>query len=587
MNLTAWWTLAVVTLMLGALVRSRIAPATAVMGAMVTLLVTGVIEPGQAFAGFANPAPMTVAALFVLARAVEKTGGLQPVLAALLGNGPGHRTSMIRLLAPTAAASAFLNNTPIVAMLAPQVAEWTRRRGVSPSRFLMPLSFAAILGGTITAIGTSTNLVISGLLEQYGHAPLGMFEITKLGIPVTIAGIGLIILLAPILLPDRRGPRTHLEEGTREFVVTMQVEPNGALDHRAVEEGGLRHLMGVFLVDIERGTERLAPVTPSTVLHGGDYLTFVGRADLIVDLQNIRGLSSTEEKHLAGLDGPQHTFYEVVIGAESPLVGHTLKQGRFRSRYQGAVVAIHRAGERVRAKLGDVKLRHGDTLLLLTDPDFRDRWRDRNDFLLISRSGGNAPAMTRKAGVVGVITIAIVVLAGTGLMPILHASLIGAVSLVVLGVLTAGEARNAVDLDVILVIAAAFGIGAAIESSGLAVTSANLLTEAFGTLGARGVLLGIVVSTMVLTELITNNAAAILAFPIGMTAGTAAGFEPRTIALAIAVAASASFLTPIGYQTNTMVFGPGGYRLADYLRLGAPLTLLVLTLLVVLAGVGY
>ncbi|MDH3292608.1 MAG: SLC13 family permease [Gemmatimonadota bacterium] len=580
MGWQAWFTLAVVFLMVVVLVRDVVSPAAAVVGTMVVLFVAGIITPAQAFSGFSNPAPITVAALYVLARAVEKTGGLQPILAATLGEGVGKRRSLSRLLAPTAAASAFLNNTPIVAMLAPQVTEWAERRGISPSRFLMPLSFAAILGGVVTVIGTSTNLVVSGLLEEYGREPIGMFEITRVGLPLAVVGVLFLVVASPFLLRERRGPRRALEEGFREFLVGMEVAAGGTLDGVAVEAGGLRHLKGVFLVEIERTGEIIAPVTPTTILRGGDRLTFVGRADIIPDLQATRGLVSAEEPHIEGFDSARHTFFEAVIGPASPLVGKTLKEAGFRGKYQAAVVAIHRAGSRVRAKFGEVRLRVGDTLLLLTDPGFRDRWRDRSDFLLVSRLGGTPPGVSRKAWLVGLITLAIVLVAGSGFLPILQAALIGAIALVVLGVLTGGEARAAIDLEVILVIAAAFGIGAAIEASGLAEALATGLVDALAWLGPTGVLLGVLIATVALTELITNNAAAVLMFPIALSTADQLALDPRPFAIAIAIAASASFLTPIGYQTNTMVYGPGGYRFGDYARLGLPLTVLVVVVTV-------
>lgn len=582
MTWQAWVTLLVVVLTVGVLVKDYWSPAATVVGGMVVLLVAGVITPAQAFSGFSNPAPITVAALYVLARAVEKTGGLQPILAVTMGDGKGVGRALARLLVPTAGASAFLNNTPIVAMLAPQVTEWAERRGVSPSRFLMPLSFAAILGGVVTVIGTSTNLVVSGMLEAYGFEPIGMFEITKLGLPIAVAGVAFLTLAAPRLLPVRRAPRQVFEEGVREFVVSMRVVPGGPLDGVAVEAGGLRHLQGVFLVEVRRAEERIAPVSPTTVLRGGDLLTFVGRADLILDLQAARGLQSAEEPHMAELDTARHTFFEVVIGPASRLVGSTLKEIGFRGRYQAAVVGIHRSGARVRAKFGEVRLRVGDTLIVLSDPGFRDRWRDRNDFLLVSRLGGTPPGVSKKAWIVGLTTLFIVGVAGSGLLPILHAALVGAIVLVAAGVLTGGEARAAVDIDVILVIAAAFGIGSAIEVSGLADALARTLVGATGWLGPTGVLLGVVLATIVLTELITNNAAAVLIFPIAMSTTASLDLDPRPFALAIAVSASASFLTPIGYQTNTMVYGPGGYRFGDYARLGGALTILVIASIVVL-----
>ncbi len=353
-----------------------------------------------------------------------------------------------------------------------------------------------------------------------------------------------------------------------------------SLDGKAVEAGGLRHLKGVFLAALDREGEVIAPVTPDTILRGGDVLRFVGMADQVLDLQAIRGLSSAEETHLLDLDTSRARYFEAVIGPTSPMVGTTLKEVGFRQRYQAAVVAIHRAGQRIDAKLGSVPLRVGDTLLLIADPGFRDRWRDRRDFLLVSSTGGTPPVPTTKAILVGAITLAIVLAASLEIIPILQASLLGAVALVVFGAVTPSEARDAVDLDVIIVIAAAFGVAAAVETSGLAQIVADGMVEAFDVFGPPGILTGVVVATVVLTGLVSNNASALLMFPIAVAAATGAGLKPRGFAIAIAVASSVDFLTPIGYQTNTMVYGPGGYRFADYPRLGCPLTLLVVITLV-------
>ncbi|HSJ46970.1 MAG TPA: SLC13 family permease [Euzebyales bacterium] len=579
----AWLTLAVIAASLVLLVRDALPPAVVVLGAAITLVLTGVIDAETAFSGFANPAPITVAALYVLARAVEITGALDPLLSRVLGSGEQHRSirgTLARLLVPVAGASAFLNNTPIVAMTAPQVATWAEQRGRSAAPLLMPLSFAAILGGVVTSIGTSTNLVVSGLLVDRGQPPLGLFEITRVGAPVAIGGLGLLVALAPVLLRTRRGAKIDLKEQVREFSVDMRVVDDGALVGLSVEEAGLRELQGVFLVRIERTGHVIAPVGPGEVLSAGDVLSFVGNVDLIVDLQRIRGLASTEEHHLYGIDETRQAFFEVVLGSASELTGSTLKDTGFRSRYDAAVLAVHRAGQRVEAKLGDLQLRAGDTLLLLADVSFRENWRESGDFLVVARIGGTSPARTRKAPLVLALTGLLVIVAGSGLLDILDAALLTTIALVATGVLTLREARDAVDLDVIIVIGAAFGIGAAMESTGLADAAAGVLLAAFGSFGEIGALLGVVVATIVLTEMITNNAAAVLMFPIAFTTAGTVDADPRAFAIAVAVAASASFLTPIGYQTNTIVYGLGGYRFADYPRLGFPLTALVLALTV-------
>lgn len=576
MSADAWITLVVVLAVLLAMVRDLLAPSAAMFGGMVVLLVAGVVDAGQALSGFSNPAPITVAALFVLARAVEKTGALTPIVSTALGEGTGRRASLARLSIPTVASSAFLNNTPIVAMLIPQVSAWAERHERSPSHYLMPLSFAAILGGVITVIGTSTNLVVSGLLDEAGLGALGFFEIAAVGLPVAVLGTTVMVLLAPRVLPARRSVRGEILDEGRRYVTHMVVEPGGPLEGRTVEAAGLRNLRAGFLATIERGVEPPRPARPTSLLRGGDRLRFVGRADQIVDLQAIRGLTSSESEQVSDLDQIPERYFEAVVAPGSALAGRSLKQADFRRTYQAAVLAIHRSGQLVEGKLGQVPLHAGDTLILLADRGFAGRWRDRGDFLLVAPMGGSPPVAGAKAVWVGVIGVAIVLSASTGLVSILQASLLGAVAIVALGILSPAEARSAVDLNVIVVIAAAFGVAAGVEVSGLAETVATGIVSVFDGLGAVGILAGVVVTTVLLTGMVSNNAAALLMFPIAVATAAQAGLDPRGFAVAIAVAASADFLTPVGYQTNTMVYGPGGYRFGDYARLGAPLTAIVI-----------
>jgi di/tricarboxylate transporter len=422
-------------------------------------------------------------------------------------------------------------------------------------------------------------------LEAAGEPGLGFFEITPIGLPIAIAGALLLIVLTPVLLPIRRSIREEATDEARHFVVDMIVEANGQIDGSTVEKAGLRHLMGSFLATLDRGGETLAPVGPDTVLQAGDRLRFVGRSDSVKELQVTRGLKSAEAGHLLSIESPRARYFEAVIGAESPLVGRTLQEADFRSRYQAAVLAIHRAGQRIDAKLGQVELRLGDTLLVVGDPGFIDRWRDRNDFLLISGSGTTPSVANRKAWLVGLVTLGIVVAASFDLLPILNASLLAALILVGIKVLTPGEARASVDLNVIVVIATAFGVAAAVEESGLAAVISNGLVGIFGGLGDRGVLFSVVLATVILTAVVNNNATALLMFPIAVSAAAATSIQARGFAIAVAVATSVDFLTPIGYQTNTMVYGPGGYRFGDYSRLGAPLTAVVMTAIVSLVPI--
>ncbi len=564
--------------MVVAIARDLIPAAYAVFASAVALLVLGVTEPDQAFAGFGASAPITIAALYVLAGAIDKTGALLPVIDVVLRPSGGSRRRLARLVVPTGAASAFLANTPIVAMLVPPVGAWADRRGEARSKLLIPLSYASILGGVVTVIGTSTNLLVSSLLEEATGEPLGVFEMSLIGVPVAVAGIATIIVLGTALMPDRRPP-TADDMDAPDFTVSMRVTVDGAIDGSTVEDAGLRHLQGVFLVEVRRGDDVIAPVAPTVRLAGGDLITFVGRAEDVVDLQRLRGLETSELEHALAVDDGAHRFFECVIGVDSPLNGSTLRDIGFRGRYQAAVIAVHRAGQRLGGKLGDIVLRGGDTLVVLAGPDFGGRMRQRGDFLLVARLGGASLAASRWAPLVLGVLAAVVVLPVLGVMTLLETSLVASLGLVAAKILTPAEARESVALDVIVMIGASFGLGAAVSQSGLAARLADGLVDATSGLGDLGAVAGLVVLTLVLTELVTNSAAAVIAVPVALDVASSTGLDPRTLAIAVAIAASCSFLTPIGYQTNTMVYGPGGYRYGDYLRLGGPLTLVTVATL--------
>jgi di/tricarboxylate transporter len=577
----AWATLGVIVVLVGVLVRELVQPAIAMFGATVVLLVLGIVTPEQAFAGFSNEAPFIIAALLVLARAVDAAGIMAPLVTRLFAGVKSERALEARLLFPVAGLSSVLNNTTLVAMTAPAVLDVASRRRLSASKFLMPVSFAAVLGGVITTIGTSTNLTVSGLLREAGMDRLELFELTPVGLPIAAAGCLLVVLLASWLLPERGSARGELEDAGRNFTVSMEVERGGAVDGRTVEEAGLRHLQGVFLVEVQRGEHTVAPVAPDLALEGGDVLTFVGRVDQIVDLQRTRGLHSSETSQINALARGSHAFFEVVVGA-GDLAGSTLREAGFRGRYGGAVVAIHRAGHPIEAKLGEVRLRFGDTLLVLSDSDFRARWRDRGDFLVIAPVSGIPPTQPRKVWTVGLIGLGFVVLTALGIVPILQAAILAALLVLVTRTLTVRQARDAIDLNLVVLIAAAFGLGAAVESSGLAAAGAQVLTGAMEPLGTVGALAGVVVATIVVTELLSNNAAAALMFPVGLATAATLGVDPRPFIVAVTLSASLSFLSPIGYQTNMMVYALGGYRFTDFARVGAPLTVLCAILQLIL-----
>ncbi len=568
-------TMAVLVVMFILLARDRYPPSGIMLAALSVLVLGGIIDSPTGFGGFANQAPLTVAALYVLAAGARRTGLLTGVTSRLLG-GHGGRSSLARLCVPVAGLSSVFNNTPLVAMLVPEVAGWARSRRLPASRFLMPLSFAAILGGTVTLIGTSTNLVVSGVLEQLGFEPFGLFEMTSIGLPVAGAGLVAMVLSAPRLLPDRVDPAVDAVTALREYALHLEVEAGGSLVGVSVAQAGLRNLSGVYLADIVRDERHIGPVGPDEVLGAGDLLIFVGDVTDVIDLRSRAGLRPPAEQFAVLDHAREPQYFEAVIGRESPLVGRTLKEVGGRSGYRASAVAIHRSGVKVGGKLGDVVLHPGDTLVLLAGSDLRSARGAMQDFLVLAPLNHAVPVISAGAKWVALAVAVFIGCATTNVVSTFEAALLAAGIVVGTKVLSFAEAKRAVDLDVVIMIASALGIGAAVELSGLAQNIADLATSTIGSFGDAGIIFGILVLTILLTEIVTNNAAAAVVVPIAIRSAEATDIDIRVMAIGVAVLASCSFLTPVGYQTNAMVFGPGGYQFRDFVRVGGIVSVAVL-----------
>ena len=565
-------TAVVMLLLLLALFRSRIAPDALFIGAVGTLMVTGVLTPREAFGGFANEGVLTVAVLYIVAAAIKETGGVQWIVQNILGKPGGVWQAQLRLMLPVTLFSAFLNNTPVVAMLVPAVSEWSRRHGLPVSKLFIPLSYAAILGGTCTLIGTSTNLVVNGMLIEATGSGFGLFGFAAIGLPVAIVGIATIVIATRFLLPDRK-PLTEQVENMREYVVEMLVDPTGPMPGKTIEQAGLRHLPGCYLNEIARGDELLSGVGPTQKLLADDRLMFVGSVDSVVDLQKIRGLiPATNQVFKLSGHRSQRELVEAVVSDASPLNGITIKEGEFRTRYGAVVLAVSRLGERVPGKLGAIRLRPGDTLLIEAGEGFLTAQRHSRDFYLVRAIDNGALPRHDKAPLALGIMGAMIALAGFGVLPMLHAALAAAGALIVTGCLRLHAARSSVDMGVIVVIAAAFGLSAALDKTGLAALLADSLLDIAGD-GRVAILMALFAATALLSSLMTNNAAAALVFPTAMSMAAQTSVEPTAAALAVIFGASACYITPIGYQTNLMVMGPGGYRFGDFVGIGTVLTL--------------
>lgn len=576
MGWEAWITIAVVAGTLAVLATNRAPPDVTLVGGVIVLLLLGVIGPAQAFAGFSNEGVITIAVMYIIVAGLKDTGAVSLITQTIFGRPRSVASAQIRLLVPAAVVSAFLNNTPVVAMFIPAVQEWAKKYQISVSKLLLPLSYVAITGGMITLVGTSTNLIVNGLvIKQFGSSPLHLFDLAWVGIPVTIMAIAFIVATSRWLLPDRKPAVTQFLDNVRQYTVEVMVEANGPLVGKSIEAAGLRHLPGLYLAEIDRGGHLLTAVSPHEVLRGDDRLIFVGVADSVVDLRRIRGLiPATNQVFKLDVARSDRSLVEAVVSHRSPLVGKSVREGRFRSVYNAVIIAVARDGEQIKQKIGDIVLRAGDTLMLEASPEFANVHGQTRDFYLVSRIDQTQPPRHDKAMPAVFILVAMLGLAAGEVMSMLNAALLAGSAMLLFGCVSITSARNGIDWPILVAIAASFGLGAALQSSGVAAAIASgLLSAANGDPWITLVIIFFV--TVIITELITNNAAAVLIFPIAMSAALELGVSTTPFIVAVMIAASTGFATPIGYQTNLMVFSPGGYRFSDYVKLGVPLDILI------------
>lgn len=569
-----WLTLGVILLVLVAMIRGIAAPDLILMAGLFILAVTGVLTPEETFGGFANPAMATVGALFILSAAMRETGALELTLGRLFGRARSELAGMGRSLPPLAALSAFLNNAPIVAMMTPLMIDWARRNQLSPSRMLIPLSYSTILGSIITVIGTSVTLTVAGLVIQSGMEPLRLFELAPVGLPICAVGLLYLLFVAPRMLPTRKDPASQVDERRREYTVAMIVEDGCVLIGQTLEEAGLRHLPGLFLFEIQRGPQVISPVAPDETIALGDRLVFAGVVSTIVDLQRIRGLVPAGDEDEAVRASPRHQLIEAVISRSSPLVNRTIRETNFRHTYDAAVIAVHRNGERVPGKIGDIVLRPGDTLVFQAAEHFLETHRNSPDFYLVSAVPESQAPRHERAWFAIAIFVAMVVLAASGVVPISIGSFVAGGVLIATRCISGPLARKSVQIHVLVVIAAGLGIATAIHKTGAATAIAKVLVMQASGLGPVAILAAVYVVTVVMSELLHHNAAAALMFPIGMAAAEQAGADPRSFVIAVALGANCAFASPVTYQTHLLVYGPGGYHFTDFVKVGLPLNLI-------------
>ncbi|MGQ0634180.1 MAG: SLC13 family permease [Planctomycetaceae bacterium] len=626
MNYELIVTLIVLAAILVGLLQDAIGAEMVMLAGLTILVLAGVVDVDSALAGFANPSVVTIGALYVVGTGLRSTGALETISQWLFGR-PRPGVPLVRYLAPISGLSAFMNNTPLVAFFLPVFIQLAKRLRVSPSKLLIPLSYAAILGGCCTLVGTSTNLVVDGILRKLpadqGGGAMSMFELTPAGLPMAIVGLAYLVTIGIRLLPNRQDLMEYIETHPREYSVEMVVRQGCPLAGQSVRTAGLRDLPGLYLYRIERGAQIIAAVGPNDVMQVGDILSFSGVAATVVDLQKIRGLDPVEHRSqmtapesaapelaapgpaatpMASLDSLEglpaekaeaapaaprtgRQLCEVVVSSTSPLLEQSIKDADFRTRYRAVIIAVHRSGEKLQQKIGQIVLRVGDTLLIDAGDDFVRRWRHSPDFILVSGVEDSAPVRHERAWlaltIFGLVVLGMSLASDSARINPTVVAVAGGVLMVLTRCVRTQEATRSVELSVLVLVAAALGIGKAMETSGAAKWLASGLLSACADSGPVVVMAVLYLMTVILSELLSNNATAALMGTLAVQAALQRQIDARPFLIAVAIASSCAFATPIGYQTNLMVLNPGGYRFADYLKVGLPLNVLCFVIAVI------
>lgn len=559
-------------------------PALCFLGAVLVFILTNIITAEELLQGFANPSIASIILLILLTAGIRKNFNVEYVLDKVFKSAKSYHSFLLRMMGQVAIISSFMNNTPVVAALTPYVYNWGKKNNVSPSKLLIPLSFATICGGMITLIGTSTTLVLNGFLIDTGIQGLDVFNLFLLGIAVTITFILFIMTIGHKLLPDHTDLLEEFKKNKREYLVETQLSPASQLVNKSVKEAGLRNLKGIYLVEIVREDRIISPVEPTEIIEQQDTLIFAGNTIDIVDLVKAdNGIILPEHPHLPvnKING-QIDIIEAVISNGSSLMGKKVKDTDFRNRYDAAIVAIHRNGEKLHGKIGEIKISSGDLLLVYAGPNFKDRVDLYRDIYIISRVQAlYNPGKTKSYSLAGIAIIALLLLA-FGFFSLFTSLLIMFALMMGLGMITRQDIKRGLDVSMIAILVLSLAMGQAIIKSGAAELIASWILDGLMPFGMIAILCGLLLLTTVITSFVTNVGAIAIAFPLAYSITTSMAIDGAPFYLAIAFAASAAFMTPIGYQTNLIIYGPGGYTFKDFFKAGVPATFIYL--LTVLIG---
>ncbi len=561
-------------------------PPLGFMLAVLFFVLVGILTPEEMLSGFANTSIASIILLILISTALRKNFQLEALLDSFYKKKLSYRIFLARMMAQVAIFSSFINNTPIVAIMTPYLFNWGKRNNISPSKLLIPLSYATIMGGMLTIIGTSTTLVLNGFVVEFHGVSLPTLNLLLIGGAVCVTGILFITLIADKVLPDRKDILESFNKNKREYTVETILDNNSPLTGKTIKEAGLRSLKGVYLVEIIRKQQTISPVEPDEKIYSDDILTFAGATEYIVELvSNGQGLALPKPADTRNED--KVNIMEAVVGSNSSLVGHTPKEMDFRNRYDAAIVAIHRNGEKLSGKLGNSKLHQGDLLLLYAGKNFKNRVDLFRDIFIVSQVKEMLRPNKRKVISFLIVAVVAIVMVLFGYFSLFTSLLIIFAIMTALKMISLQDVKREVDLNMVAILVFSLALGQAMIKTGTGDLLATWILDLTKGFGSTAILASLLVITTVLTSFITNVGAVSITFPLAYSISNSLGVDGMPFYLAIAYAASAAFITPIGYQTNLIVYGPGGYTFRDFMRMGLPVAIVYLATVLMMLKVLY